>query len=148
MTTSDNALLVVRLTDSFSDFWPLLAADLQAPLLEWRPADGEPPPPGVAVLLIAAGGAEPDLPAFIPTVSVPSDVPIIAVGAATAHRLAAQAVAAGAAHHLPLPHDRDAVRELAPAAGAPRRAGPARGGFPPLPGGGPALPGGGGGRPP
>ena len=129
MTTSDNALLVVRLTDSFSDFWPLLAAELQVPLLEWRPADGEPPPPGVAVLLIAAGGAEPDLPAFIPTVSVPSDVPIIAVGAATAHRLAAQAVAAGAADYLALPDDRDALRELAAAAVARRRAVQARGDF-------------------
>src|SRR2546425_6222968 len=115
MTTSDNALLVVRLTDSFSDFWPLLAAELQVPLLEWRPADGEPPPPGVAVLLIAAGGAEPDLPAFIPTVSVPSHVPIIAVGAATAHRLAAQAVAAGAGHHPAPPPDPAPLRGPPPA---------------------------------
>src|SRR6266850_254647 len=127
MTTSEHALLVVRLTDSFSDFWPLLAAELQVPLLEWRPADGEPPPPGVAVVLIAAGGAEPDVPAFIPTLSVPSDVPIVAVGAATAHRLAAQAVAAGAADYLALPDDRDLLREVAAAAVARRRAAQARG---------------------
>jgi DNA-binding NtrC family response regulator len=129
MTTSENALLVVRLTDSFSDFWPLLAAELKVPLLEWRPADGEPPPPGVALVLIAAGGAEPELPGFIPTMTLPSDVPIIAVGAATTHRLAAQAVAAGAADYLALPDDRDVLRELVTAAVARRRAAQARGDF-------------------
>jgi len=127
MTTPENALVVVRLTDSFGDFWPLLAEELKVPLLDWRPADGGPPPPGVALVLIAAGGAEPDLPAFISTLSVPSDVPIVAVGAATAHRLAAQAVAAGAADYLALPDDRDLLREVAAAAVARRRAAQARG---------------------
>ena len=121
MTTSENALVVVRLTDSFGDFWPLLAAELNVPLLDWRPADGAPPPPGVALVLIAAGGAEPDLPAFISSLSVPSDVPIVAVGAATSHRLAAQAVAAGAADYLALPDDRDVLRGLVAAAVARRR---------------------------
>jgi len=122
MTTSENALAVVRLTDSFGDFWPLLAQELKVPLLDWRPPpEGAPLPPGVGLVLIAAGGAEPDLPAFISTLSVPSDVPIIAVGAATAHRLAAQAVAAGAADYLALPDDRDVLRELAAAAVARRR---------------------------
>ena len=121
MTTSENALVVVRLTDSFGDFWPLLAEELKVPLLDWSPADGGPPPPGVALVLIAAGGAEPDLPAFISTLSVPSDVPIVAVGAATSHRLAAQAVAAGAADYLALPDDRDVLRGLVAAAVARRR---------------------------
>lgn len=127
MTTSENALLVVRLTDSFSEFWPLLAAELKVPLLEWRLADGEPPPQGIAVVLLAAGGAELDLPALIPTLILPSDVPIIAVGAATAHRVAAQAVGAGAADYLALPDDRDVLRELVFAAVARRRDAQARG---------------------
>ena len=122
MTTSENAVLIVRMTDSFSEFWPLLADELKVPLLECRPADGEPPPPGVAVVVIAAGGAEPDLPAFIPNLTVPSDVPIIAVGAATGHRLAAQAVAAGATDYFALPDDRDALRAVVAAAVARRRA--------------------------
>jgi two-component system response regulator HydG len=120
--TIENAVLVVRLTDSFSEFWPLLAEELKAPLVEWRPVEGEVPPSGAAVVLIAAGGAEPDLPSFLPTLAVPSDVPVIAVGAATAHRLAAQAVAAGAADYFALPDDRDALRSLAAAAIARRRA--------------------------
>jgi len=127
MTTSENVVLVVRLTDSFSDFWPLLAAELKVPLLEWLPAEGEPPPPGVALVLIAAGGAEPELPGFIPTLMFSPDVPIIAVGASTTHRLAAQAVAAGAADYFALPDDRDALREVVAAAVATRRAAQARG---------------------
>ncbi len=127
MMTSETVVLVVRLTDSFSEFWPLLADELKVPLLEWRPADGEPPPPGAALVVLAAGGVEPDLPGFIPTLVAPSAVPIIAVGAATGHRLAAQAVAAGAADYLALPDDRDVLRELVAAAVARRRAAQARG---------------------
>src|SRR2546429_950795 len=136
MTTSENAVLIVRMTDSFSEFWPLLADELKVPLLECRPADGEPPPPGVAVVVIAAGGAEPDLPAFIPNLTVPSDVPIIAVGAATGHRLAAQAVAAGATDYFARSAVRDALPPVA-AAVVPRRRG-TRSRMPPAPPSGPA----------
>ncbi|HEV8508881.1 MAG TPA: sigma 54-interacting transcriptional regulator [Gemmatimonadales bacterium] len=126
MTTPEISLLVVRLTDSFSDFWPLLAGELKVPLDEWRPAEGEPPPPGAAVILLAAGGVEPDLPAHIRDLTVPSDVPIVAIGAAAGHRIAAQAVAAGAADYFVLPDDRDALREVVAAAVARRRAAVAR----------------------
>ncbi len=118
-------LLIVRLTDSFSDFWLVLAKELEVPLAEWRPAEGEPPatpPPGAAVVLIAAGGSEPDLPSFINRLSVPSDIPIAAVGAATSHRVAAQAVGAGAADYFALPEDRDALRDFVAAALSRRRA--------------------------
>src|SRR5256884_5155722 len=131
MTPSENAVLIVRMTDSCSGFWPLLVDELKVPLLACRPAGGEPPPPGVAVVVIAAGGAEPDLPAFIPNLTVPSDVPIMAVGAATGHRLAAQAVAAGATDYFALPHDRDALRAVVAAAGARRRPAPAPVALPP-----------------
>ncbi|HLZ45848.1 MAG TPA: sigma 54-interacting transcriptional regulator [Gemmatimonadales bacterium] len=122
----DSALLIVRLTDSFGDFWPLLAQELDAPLVEWRPGEGEPPPPGGAIVLLAAGGAETDLPAFIHRLNVPSDLPIAAIGALASHRLAAQAVAAGAADYFALPDDREALREVVAAALARRRAALAR----------------------
>jgi DNA-binding NtrC family response regulator len=122
----DSALLIVRLTDSFGDFWPLLARELDAPLVEWRPGEGEPPPPGGAIVLLAAGGAEADLPAFIHRLNVPSDLPIAAIGALASHRLAAQAVAAGAADYFALPDDREALREVVAAALARRRAALAR----------------------
>ena len=122
------SLVVVRLTESFGDFWPLLATELDDPLVEWRPAEGELPPPGAAIVLIAAGGAEPDLPAFLSDLSVPSDIPVAAVGAATSHRLAAHAVAAGAADYFALPEDRDALRDFVVAAVTQRRATLARAG--------------------
>ncbi len=122
MPTHEITLLIVRLTDSFSDFWPLLAKELEVALTEWRPGEGEPPPPGAALVLIAAGGGEPDLPSFINQLTIPSDIPIAAVGAAPSHRIAAQVVAAGAADYFALPEDREALRDFAAAALTRRRA--------------------------
>ena len=128
MATADLTLLIVRLTDSFSDFWPLLAQELDVPLVDWRPpaAGGEPPPPGAAIVLIAAGGSEPDLPTFLPQLNLPSDLPVAAIGASTSHRVAAHAVRAGAADYFALPDDREALRDFAAAAVARRRAALAR----------------------
>ena len=126
MTTPETALLLVRLTESFGDFWPLLADELEVPLAEWRPAEGQSPAPGAAVILLAAGGAESGLAAFVAGLTVPSDVPIVAVGAAASHRVAAQVVAAGAADYFALPEDRDALREVIKAAVARRRGALAR----------------------
>ena len=126
MTTPETALLLVRLTDSFGDFWPLLADELDVRLVEWRPAEGEFPRPGAALILLAAGGAESGLPTFVAGLTVPSDVPIVAVGAAANHRFAAQVVAAGAADYFALPEDRDALREVIKAAVERRRGALAR----------------------
>ena len=129
MATPEIALLVVRLTDSFGDFWPLLAGELDVSLVDWRPASGDPPPPSGALVVIAAGGAERDLPSFIRGLTVPADVPIVAVGGDASHRVAAQAVAAGAADYLALPDDRDALHDAVAAAVARRRATLARSAF-------------------
>jgi len=118
----DVALLVVKLSDSFSDFWPILARDLGIPLAEWAPVPGELPPPGAGVVLLAAGGHEAEIAALLPRLSVPGDIPIVAVGSAASHRLAAQAVAAGAADYFALPDDRDDLRDTLAAAVQRRRA--------------------------
>ena len=128
MAIHDTTLLIVRRSDSFGDFWPLLAEELGVPLEEWSPA-GVPPPPAGAIVIIAAGGVESDLPSLIRSLTVPADVPIVATGAATSHRIAAQAVAAGAADYFALPDDRDALRDVAAAAVARRRATFARSAF-------------------
>jgi two-component system response regulator HydG len=117
------------LSDSFGDFWPLLARDLGVPYTEWHPAADGPPPPRTAVILLAAGGREADVPAFLEGLSVPRDVPLLAVGAVAAHRLAAQVVAGGAADYFVLPEDRDALRDVAAAAVERRRATLARTAF-------------------
>jgi len=123
----DVSLLVIRVSDSFGDFWPLLAREIGVPVTEWRPVEGEPPAPGAAAVLLAAGGREPDLPAILSGLTIPPDVPVFAVGAAAAHRLATQAVAAGATDYFALPEDRDALRDAVQAAAARRRGALARG---------------------
>ena len=117
----------MRLSDSFGDFWPALARELEVSLVEWDPAAGATPAPGAALMLIAAGGSEAELPAILHELLLPPDVPVIAVGAATNHRVAAQAVSHGAADYFALPADREALREFAAAAIGRRRAALARG---------------------
>ena len=117
MTPSgDVCLLVVRLSDSFGDFWPALARDIGVALMDWTPAADEPPPPDTCVVLIAAGGREVEVPPLLPQLSVARGIPIIAVGAVASHRLAAQIVAAGAADYFSLPEDRDGLRDALAAA--------------------------------
>jgi DNA-binding NtrC family response regulator len=118
----DVAMLVVRLSDSFGDFWPALARDIGVALVDWTHAAGEPLAPDAGVVLIAAGGREAELAALLPQLSVPRGIPIIAVGAVASYRLAAQVVAAGAADYFALPDDRDGLRDALDAAVRRRRA--------------------------
>jgi two-component system response regulator HydG len=112
--------VVVRLSDSFAEFWPLVAAEVDARLEERLPAATEPPAAETAAIIVAAGGAEHELPAFLRRFDAPPGVPILAVGASTGHRHAAHAVAAGAADYFALPEDRDALRDAIAAAVARR----------------------------
>src|SRR2546422_7212185 len=76
-------------------------------------------PSGAGVVLVAAGGHEAEIATLLSQLSAPADIPIIAVGSAASHRLAAQVVAAGAAGLLPPPgHPPRPPRTPAPA-GAP-----------------------------
>jgi two-component system, NtrC family, response regulator HydG len=119
---ADVRLLVVRLSDSFGDFWPLLARDIDVSLTEWTPAPAELPPPGAAVILVAAGGRETEIGALLERLPAPGGIPVIAVGASLSHRVAAQAVAAGASDYFALPDDRDGLRDALSAAIQRRRA--------------------------
>ena len=114
-------LLVVDLSDSFSDYWGKAASELGVDLLRSRPSDLHLVPPGTAAVLVAAGGVEADLPQALPALPAAPDVPVFAVGASTSHRLAARAVAAGAADYFALPGDRDALQAALEAAIARRR---------------------------
>src|SRR5207237_55342 len=77
---------------------------------------------GASVVLVAAGGHEADVAGLLPRLAAPGDVPVIAVGSAASHRLAAQIVAAGAADYFALPDDRDGLRDALAAAVQRRRA--------------------------
>ena len=124
MNQPDAVLALLPLTESFGDFWSLIAAELQLPLAVWREQD-EPAPANAVALVISAGGREAELPGVIANLSC--DVPVLAVGASQAHRLAAQVVAAGAADYFALPDDRGALRDVIEAALAKRRSALARG---------------------
>jgi two-component system response regulator HydG len=113
-------LVVVRLSDSFAEFWPLLAGEVAARLVD-RPAEPAEPVTGeTAAIVLAAGGCEQQLAEFLRHFPAPPGVPILAVGASTGHRHAAHAVAAGAADYFALPEDRDGLRDTIAAAVARR----------------------------
>ena len=113
----------MRLSNSFAEFWPLLAVEIGAELVDHS---GEPLPGEAAAIVVAAGGCEHQLPEFLRAFPVRPGVPILAVGASTGHRHAAHAVAAGAADYFALPEDRDALRDTIAAAVARRREAGAR----------------------
>ena len=122
-------LVIVRLSDSFADFWPLLAREQGIEVVEWSPESGAPLPAGAALVIVAAGGGETELPALLARLAPAGEVPVVAVGAAPSHRVAARAVASGAADYFALPEDRDALREALAAALRRRRAGAERSQF-------------------
>jgi len=111
--------VVVRLSDSFAEFWPLVAGEVGAHLSDHRAAP-ESLPPDTAAIVIAAGGSEHELPGFLRGFAAPPNIPVLAVGGSTGHRHAAHAVAAGAADYFALPEDRDALRDTIAAAVARR----------------------------
>ena len=114
-------LLVVRLSDSFAEFWPLVAVEVGAELVDHPvTAPFESLPGDTAAIVVAAGGREHQLAEFLRGFAAPPGIPILAVGASTGHRQAARAVAAGAADYFALPEDRDALRDAIAAAVARR----------------------------
>jgi len=114
-------LLVVRLSDSFAEFWPLVAVEVGAELVDHPVAAPVASlPRDSAAIVVAAGGREQQLAEFLRGFAAPPGIPILAVGASTGHRHAARAVAAGAADYFALPEDRDALRDAIAAAVARR----------------------------
>lgn len=107
----DPALVVLRLSASFHEFWPLLAQELGVPLVEREPDDEQLPADALA-LIVAAGGAESEIAPLVFRLAWHGEAPLVAVGASTSHRVAAQAVAAGLLDYFALPEDRDALRGL------------------------------------
>ena len=116
----DLVIAVLRLSDSFSELWPLLAAEAGATIVDWAPP--APAPAGVALVLVAAGGREHEVVDLVTAHVPPAGVPVVAVGADPSYRLALRLVAAGAHDYVVLPADRDALRDAIGAAVAARRA--------------------------
>ena len=118
-------LLLVSLSESFSEFWPAAAREADAALQGWQP-DEETIPPDTAAILVSAGGREDELPTLLSRLAVPRDIPVIVAAALPSHRLAARVIAAGAADYFVVPVDRDGLRDAVVAAVERRRAAIAR----------------------
>lgn len=109
MAAGPSAVLVIALSDSFADFWPLVSRELGVPFVVTRSTEEVVPPDAVAVV-VAAGGVEVDAGPLIERLGARGDTPVLVVGASLSHRVAARLLAAGAADYFALPDDRDALR--------------------------------------
>src|SRR3990172_7702067 len=109
MGESREWLIVVRLSDSFRSAVAELADELGLGVVEASGSDlGVVPPGGIAVLLLA-GGEEAAAIELLEQSTGPAP-PRFLLGAAPDHRLAAMAVARGAADYFALPQDFDLLR--------------------------------------
>ncbi|HLB54659.1 MAG TPA: sigma 54-interacting transcriptional regulator [Gemmatimonadales bacterium] len=109
MGESREWLIVVRLSDSFRSAVAELADELGLGVVQASGSDlGVVPPGGIAVLLLA-GGEEAAAIELLEQSTGPAP-PRFLLGAAPDHRLAAMAVARGAADYFALPQDFDLLR--------------------------------------
>ncbi len=109
MSGSSGWVAFVRLSDSFRIALAELARELGLGVVEASAADLHSLPSGAAAVLLLAGGEEGaaiDLLGTAPR----SGVPHLLLGATTDHRIAATAVARGAADYFALPQDFDLLR--------------------------------------
>ncbi|HKE90970.1 MAG TPA: sigma-54 dependent transcriptional regulator, partial [Gemmatimonadales bacterium] len=102
-------LVVLALSDSFGELWPLLADELGVPLVARGANEAALPADPIAVV-VAAGGVEAEAGALIDRLGPRRDAPLLVAGASLSHRVAAQVLAAGASDYFALPDDRDALR--------------------------------------
>ena len=103
-------ILVVQLSDSFTEVWAELARELAVDLRLPASDDAWAVGADVAVLIIGAGGAEREAVEWLEAHPPPTEIPCVAVGADTGHRTAAQLVSAGASDYFALPHDLEILR--------------------------------------
>lgn len=105
--TSEPALGIVTLSDSFHSLWTDLAEELS---VACRLTDGnEPPAPGTMALLIAAGGEEEAGLDFLLSHDA-GDLPTYLIGSNASHRFAVEALRRGATDYFVLPSDLDLLR--------------------------------------
>jgi two-component system response regulator HydG len=115
------SILVVQVSDAFSEVWSDLAEELGADLGLLTRDDAWVPGPDVAAVVVAAGGAEREAAEWLEGLAAPATVPCLAVGADTGHRTAAQLLAAGASDYFALPGDIEILRNTLAAAVEQRR---------------------------
>jgi two-component system response regulator HydG len=115
-------LIVVRLSDAFTEVWTELAGELGVDLRVPGSNDAWVPGSDVAAVIVAAGGAEREALEWFESQAPETDVPNIAVGIDANHRMAAQLVGAGASDYFALPQDAEVLRNVVKGAVESRRA--------------------------
>ncbi|MFQ5938028.1 MAG: sigma 54-interacting transcriptional regulator, partial [Acidiferrobacterales bacterium] len=98
----------MKFSDSFSDLWPALAQDLGAQSIVVEDCDDcelEPAALDSAAIVLAAGGAEPQVLDWLSRHEAPVGIPLFAVGSDPGRRIAIQVVSQGARDYFALPED-------------------------------------------
>jgi hypothetical protein len=109
-------VLVIQLSDSFAELWDHLGEDLAVPVRQAAAGDVTGVGPEVAVVVLAAGGAEREALEWLDGHEPPAAVPVLAVGADPGRRIAAMLVAHGASDYFALPEDVEILRNAVAAA--------------------------------
>jgi len=102
--------LVVRLSDSFADLWSEMSLDLGFDVRVVGEDEVGRVGPEVAMVLVAAGGAEREAIDWLDGRELPLAIPVFVVGADGSRRLATQIVGQGAADYFALPEDLEVLR--------------------------------------
>ena len=104
-TPSGTTLLIVQLSESFSEFWGQISHDLGVDVRVVGGADVGAIGTDIAVVIVAAGGAERDAVEWLDSHDVPPGVPVLVVGADPGRRIATLIVGHGAEDYFALPED-------------------------------------------
>jgi DNA-binding NtrC family response regulator len=123
-------LAVVKLSDSFQEFWHELALDLDLSLQVLSPEGTAVPSLDTVALLVAAGGAEREAMQWLTERDRTTRVPVYVVGADPCRRTATQIATRGASDYFALPDDVELLRNTLAAAAARHRRTPTGGGEP------------------
>jgi DNA-binding NtrC family response regulator len=119
--SSETAVLVVRLSDSFADVWQQLGSGLDADVQLIASIEARSVTAACAAVVLAAGGAERDAVEWLERHDLPSGIPVFVVGSDPSRRVAAQVVRHGAADYFALPEDIEVLRNALASALARRR---------------------------
>ena len=112
----ERRIAVVKLSDSFSDFWNQFARELNVEVVT---LDGTEPfafTGTFAAILLASGGAESEAGAWLQSHKVPAGTPVFAVGADPGRRVAIRLMSRGLTDYFrymrlcPPPRYRDVIR--------------------------------------
>ncbi|MDH4349573.1 MAG: sigma-54 dependent transcriptional regulator [Gemmatimonadota bacterium] len=118
-------LAVLKLSDSFREFWKELALDLDL-RLHALSSDGAGVVPSLdsVALLVGAGGAEREAMQWLTDHDLPARVPVFVVGSDPGRRTATQVMSRGATDYFALPEDVELLRNALAAAAEQRRHAP------------------------